>query len=157
LIIIIFLSGGHMARGRGTVNKVILIGRLGADPQLKYTPSGKAFVNFSLATNASWKDQDGTQQERTEWHRIVAWGKLAEVVGEWLKKGSNVFIEGRLQTRSYDDTNGVKRYITEIVASDLEMLGRKGETGGNGGDSTDSTEPPPEEMPTPEGEDDLPF
>ena len=146
-----------MARGRGTVNKVILIGRLGADPQLKYTPSGRAFVNFSLATNASWKDQDGTQQERTEWHRIVAWGKLAEVVGEWLKKGSNVFIEGRLQTRSYEDTNGVKRYITEIVASDLEMLGRKGETAGDTGESEESTAPSAEEIPSPEGEDDLPF
>ncbi|MBN1783003.1 single-stranded DNA-binding protein [bacterium] len=145
-----------MSRGRGTVNKVILVGRLGADPQLKYTPSGRAFVNFSVATNQSWKDQDGNQQEKTEWHRVVAWSKLAEVVGEYLKKGSNVFIEGRLQTRSYDDANGVKRYITEIVANDLEMLGRKGEGADTGG-APDSEPPPPDEAAPPEGEDDLPF
>jgi len=116
-----------MARGRGTVNKVILVGRLGADPQLKYTPSGKANVSFSLATNAVWKDQDGNQQEKTDWHRITAWSKLAEVMGEWLKKGSYIFIEGRLQTRTYEDANGVKKWITEVVATDMEMLGRKGE------------------------------
>jgi single-strand DNA-binding protein len=141
-----------MARGRGTINKVMLIGRLGADPQLKYTPSGRANVNFNLATNASWKDQEGNQQDRTDWHRIVAWGKLAEVIGEWLKKGSLVYIEGRLQTRNYDDNNGVKRYITEVVVTDMEMLGGKGQ-----GDS-----PAPEapaDMPDagPEAEDDLPF
>jgi single-strand DNA-binding protein len=139
-----------MARGRGTVNKVTLIGRLGADPQLKYTPSGRATVNFNLATNASWKDQDGNQQERTDWHRIVAWGKLAEVVGEWLKKGSLVYLEGRLQTRSYDDNNGVKRYITEVVVSDLEMLGGKGQ-----GESSEAA--PPENVPEATAEDDLPF
>lgn len=145
-----------MSRGRGTVNKVMLIGRLGADPQLKYTPSGKATVNFNLATNASWKDQEGNMQERTDWHRIVAWGKLAEIIGEWLKKGSNVYIEGRLQTRSYDDQNGVKRYITEVVASDLEMLG-----GGSGrGGADQSQDMPPSEpmgMGADEPEDDLPF
>jgi single-strand DNA-binding protein len=144
-----------MAIGRGTVNKVILVGRLGADPQLKYTPSGKANVNFNMATNAVWKDQDGNQQEKTDWHRISAWGKLAEVMGEWLKKGSYVYIEGRLQTRSYEDANGVKKYITEVVASDLEMLGKKGE-------SAPSGEPPAEDVPPDkdapqEAAEDLPF
>ncbi|HDQ45889.1 MAG TPA: single-stranded DNA-binding protein [bacterium] len=139
-----------MARGRGTVNKVTLIGRLGADPQLKYTPSGRATVNFNLATNASWKDQDGNTQERTDWHRIVAWSKLAEVMGEWLKKGSLVYLEGRLQTRTYDDDKGVKRYITEVVASDMEMLGGKGQ-----GDASDSAAPA--DIPEGEPEDDLPF
>ena len=141
-----------MARGRGTVNKIILVGRLGADPQLKYTPSGKANASFNLATNMVWKDQDGNQQEKTDWHRITAWGKLAEVMGEWLKKGSYVYLEGRLQTRSYDDANGVKKWITEVVATDMEMLGRKGET------QTGGEEEPPD---IPEGggeaEDDLPF
>ncbi len=142
-----------MARGRGTVNKVILIGRLGADPQLKYTPSGKANVTFNLATNASWKDQEGNQQERTDWHRVVAWGKLAEVMGEWLKKGSSVFLEGRLQTRTYDDSNGVKKWITEVVATDMEMLGKKGDSGGG-----DTGEAVPDDIPDSEGKDeDLPF
>lgn len=139
-----------MARGRGTVNKVILVGRLGADPQLKYTPSGRANASFSLATNAVWKDQDGNQQQRTDWHRVKAWGKLAEVMGEWLKKGSYVYLEGRIETRTYEDTNGVKKWITEVVATDMEMLGRKGE------------QEPVEEMPgdaVGEGDepDDLPF
>ena len=144
-----------MAIGRGTVNKVILVGRLGADPQLKYTPSGRANVNFNIATNAVWKDQEGNQQEKTDWHRVSAWGKLAEVMGEWLKKGSYVYIEGRLQTRSYEDANGVKKYITEVVASDLEMLGKKGE-------ATPAEAPPTEDIPPDkdapkEGEEDLPF
>jgi single-strand DNA-binding protein len=139
-----------MAIGRGTVNKVILVGRLGADPQLKYTPSGRANVNFNLATNAVWKDQEGNQQEKTDWHRVSAWGKLAEVMGEWLKKGSYVYIEGRLQTRSYEDNNGVKKYITEVVATDLEMLGKKGE-------SEPTEAPPTEEVPPQEGDENLPF
>lgn len=139
-----------MSRGRGTVNKVILVGRLGADPQLKYTPSGKANANFNVATNFTWKDQDGNKQDKTDWHRVVAWGKLAEVMGEWLKKGSYVYIEGKLQTRSYDDSNGVKKWITEVVATDMEMLGRKGgETG--------SEEAQPEIEDTGEEESDLPF
>ena len=140
-----------MSRGRGTVNKVILVGRLGADPQLKYTPSGRANASFNIATNLVWKDQDGNQQEKTEWHRVIAWGKLAEVIGEWLKKGSYVYIEGRLQTRSYDDNNGVKKWITEVVATDLEMLGKKGEG------STDTEAIPPEEIPEGNEESDLPF
>lgn len=144
-----------MARSKGTVNKVILVGRLGADPELKYTPSGRAFVNFNLATNAAWKDQDGNQQERTDWHRVTSWGKLAEIMGEYLKKGSLVYVEGRLQTRNYDDANGVKRYITEVVADEMTMLGGKGDGGSASGGGAI---PPPDdsEMP-PEGGDDLPF
>ena len=141
-----------MAQGRGTVNKVILVGRLGADPQLKYTPSGKANVQFNVATNAVWKDQEGNQQEKTDWHRIVAWGKLAEVMGEWLKKGSYVYLEGRLQTRSFDDNSGAKRYITEVVVDNMEMLGKKDEGSSNGGSS-----PPPEAIPDDKVEEDLPF
>jgi single-strand DNA-binding protein len=133
-----------MSRGRGTVNKVILVGRLGADPQLKYTPSGRANASFNIATNLIWKDQDGNQQDKTDWHRVSAWGKLAEVMGEWLKKGSYVYIEGRLQTRTYEDNNGVKKWITEVVATDMEMLGKKGEAG-------EPEEAPPEDVPT-EGE-----
>jgi len=141
-----------MARGRGTVNKVILVGRLGADPQLKYTPSGKANASFSVATNYVYKDQEGNQQDKTDWHRVTAWGKLAEVMGEWLKKGSYVYLEGRLQTRTYEDTNGVKKWITEVVVTDMEMLGKKGE-----GSGQESSAPPPEEIPSGEGEEDLPF
>ena len=150
-----------MSRGRGTVNKVILVGRLGADPQLKYTPSGKANASFNVATNAVWKDQEGNQQEKTDWHRVTAWGKLAEVMGEWLKKGSNVYLEGRLQTRTYEDNNGVKKWITEVVVTDMEMLGRKGEGMGAGtgtGTGTGADAPSPEEIPPSEGgEEDLPF
>ena len=142
-----------MSRGRGTVNKVILVGRLGADPQLKYTPSGKANVNFSLATNAVWKDQEGNQQERTDWHRVVAWNKLAEVISEWLKKGSYLYIEGRLQTRTYEDSNGVKKWITEVVASDMEMLGKKGDSASTG----DATPDLPDAEAPEGGEEDLPF
>ncbi|MCK5145806.1 single-stranded DNA-binding protein [bacterium] len=140
-----------MARGKGTINKVTLIGRLGADPQLRYTPSGRASATFNIATNYGWKDNDGNPQERTDWHRIVAWGKLAEIMGEWLKKGSLVYLDGRLQTRNYED-NGVKKYITEVVVTDMEMLGRKGESGGSGG-----SEPLPEEPPVIDQNDDLPF
>ncbi|MFQ6618933.1 MAG: single-stranded DNA-binding protein [Fidelibacterota bacterium] len=113
-----------MALNRGSVNKVILVGYLGADPELRYTPAGVATATFNIATNEVWKDQDGTQQERTEWHRIVAWRKLAEFCGEWLKKGRLVYISGRLQTRSWEDKDGIKRYTTEIVADELTMLGR---------------------------------
>ena len=112
-----------------SLNKVQLIGNLGKDPELRYTASGVAVATFSVATNESWKDQDGNLQERTEWHNIVAWRKLAEICGEWLKKGKKVYIEGRIQTRSYDDKNtGAKKYITEIVAGDMIMLdgGRAG-------------------------------
>lgn len=145
-----------MAVGRGTVNKVILIGRLGRDPELRYTPDGTAVATLNLATNVIWKDKDGNQQERTEWHRIVAWRKLAEICGEWLKKGSHIYVEGRLQTRSWEDKNGVKRFTTEIVADRMQMLDRKGEV------VAAEAEEPPEigevsEPETPASGDDLPF
>ena len=109
------------------INKVILIGNLGKDPELRYTPNSKAVATFSLATTEKWKDKEGQFQEKTEWHNIVAWGKQAEICKEYLKKGSSVYVEGRLQHRSYDDKDGNKKYITEIVARSVQMLGRKGE------------------------------
>ena len=114
-----------MASGKASVNKVILIGNLGADPELKYTPNGAAVANLSLATIDTWKDNDGNKQERTEWHRVIIWKKLAEITAEYLKKGSKVYFEGRLQTRSWEDKDGVKRYTTEVVADNMVMLGQK--------------------------------
>ena len=112
-----------------SLNKVCLIGHLGRDPELSYTAGGIAVAKFSVATNERWKDDSGNFQDRTEWHNIVAWRKLAEICGQYLKKGSKVYLEGRLQTRSWDDKNtGVKRYMTEIIAGDLIMLDAKGET-----------------------------
>ena len=107
---------------KGSVNKVILIGNLGSDPELRFTPSGVQVANFSLATSESWTDKAGERQERTEWHRIVLWRRLAEVAGQYLKKGSKIYIEGKLQTRSWEDQNGQKRYTTEVVANSMEML-----------------------------------
>jgi single-strand DNA-binding protein len=109
-----------------SLNKVTLIGNLGKDPELRYTSGGVAVATFSLATNESWKDQDGNMQERTQWHNIVAWRKLAEIASEYLKKGSKVYIEGKLQYRSYDDKNGVKRNVTEIVMDEMLMLDSRG-------------------------------
>jgi single-strand DNA-binding protein len=115
-----------MAR-RG-INKVIIVGNVGANPEVRYTPSGAAVANFTVATNESWKDQSGAQQERVEWHRIVAWGKLGEICGEYLRKGSHVYLEGRLRTRTWEDQNKIKRYTTEILATDLQMLDKKQDT-----------------------------
>ena len=113
-----------MARG---VNKVILIGSLGRDPEVRYMPSGAAVANVRMATNESWRDrQTGEQQERTEWHSVVFFGKLGEIVGEYLRKGSQVYVEGRLQTRKWQDREGNDRYTTEIVASEMQMLGGRG-------------------------------
>jgi single-strand DNA-binding protein len=110
-----------MARG---INKVILIGNLGADPETRYMPSGGAVTNLRLATSESWKDKEsGEQQERTEWHRVAMFGRLAEIAAEYLRKGSQVYIEGRLRTRKWQDNQGNDRYTTEIVASDMQMLG----------------------------------
>lgn len=112
-----------MARG---INKVILVGNLGADPETRYTPSGSAVTNIRLATTESWKDrQTGEQNERTEWHRIVFFNRLAEVAGEYLKKGSQVYIEGKMQTRKWQDQNGQDRYTTEVVANEMQMLGSR--------------------------------
>ncbi len=130
------------------INKVILIGNLGKDPELRYTPNSQAVATFSLATNRRWKDKEGQQQDQTDWHNIVAWGKQAEICKEYLKKGSSVFVEGRIQYRTYDDKDGNKRYITEIVARSIQMLGRKGEA---------KEEPLSQDLESSAAEEDLPF
>lgn len=135
-----------------SINKVILIGNLGQDPEVRYTSTGVAVATFSLATNESYKDQDGNLQDKTQWHNIVAWRKLAEICGEYLKKGSRIYIEGKIQYRQYDDKNGIKRYVTEIVADQMMMLDSKGTTQNSGGEVS----LPPVE-PQSEKEDDLPF
>jgi single-strand DNA-binding protein len=141
-----------------SINKIILIGNLGQDPELRYTSSGVAVASFSMATSESWKDQDGNVQEKTQWHKLVTWRKLAEIVGEYLKKGSKVYVEGRIQYRSYDDKNGVKRDITEIVVDQLLMLDSKGASHANGSSagSAASSQQPVEES-GPDKVDDLPF
>jgi single-strand DNA-binding protein len=124
-----------MARG---VNKVILVGNLGKDPEVRYMPNGNAVANITLATTESWKDkQSGEQQDKTEWHRIVMFRRLGEIAGEYLKKGSQVYIEGKLQTRKWQDNSGNDRYTTEIVANEMQMLGGRG-GGGSTGFSSDS-------------------
>jgi len=120
-----------MARG---INKVILIGNLGADPEVRYMPNGNAVTNVNLATSESWKDkQSGQMQERTEWHRVVFFNRLAEIAGEYLRKGSKVYIEGSLRTRKWQGQDGQDRYTTEIVASEMQMLDGRGGEGGQGG------------------------
>lgn len=114
-----------------SVNKAILIGNLGKDPEVRYMPSGEAIANITLATTDSWKDKSGTKQERTEWHRVSFFGRQAEVVGEYLKKGSQIYVEGRIQTRKWQDKEGQERYTTEIVADRMQMLGGKSSGGGS--------------------------
>ncbi|MBU1558993.1 MAG: single-stranded DNA-binding protein [Gammaproteobacteria bacterium] len=149
-----------MARG---VNKVILIGNLGSDPETRYMPNGGAVTNVSLATSEFWKDKEsGEQHEKTEWHRVVFFGRLAEIAGEYLKKGSKVFIEGSLRTRKWQDKSGTDRYTTEIIASEMQMLDSKGSSGGS---NFDTPAPAKESFgsaaPAPEAsanfEDDIPF
>jgi single-strand DNA-binding protein len=122
-----------------SVNKVILIGNVGRDPETRYMPSGDAIVNLSLATTDTWKDKNGEKQERTEWHRVAFFGKTAEIAGQYLRKGSQVYIEGRLQTRKWTDKEGQERYTTEIVADRMQMLGSRG----GGGDAPMDREPAP--------------
>jgi single-strand DNA-binding protein len=120
-----------MARG---VNKVIIVGNLGQDPEVKYMPSGQAVCNISVATTDNWSDKaSGEKQEKTEWHRVVFFRRLAEIAGEYLKKGSQVYIEGRLQTRKWKDQSGVEKYTTEIIANEMQMLGGRGGGGASGG------------------------
>ena len=148
-----------------SVNKVILLGNLGKDPEVKYTPSGAPVAKLTLATNERYKDKGGEWQDRTEWHNVVLWQRLAEIAGEYLKKGSKVYIEGRLQTRSWDDKQtNQKRYMTEIVASDLVLLGGRGEAGdqgsSRGGNNFDQRTPEPEPAAvgsTPISDEDIPF
>jgi single-strand DNA-binding protein len=147
-----------MARG---VNKVILVGNLGKDPEVRYMPSGNAVANVTLATTESWKDkQSGEKQERTEWHNVVFYSRLAEIAGEYLKKGSQVYVEGSLRTRKWQDKNGNDRYTTEIIASDMQMLGGRGGTAGYAA-STAGTHMPEQPVATgaaePDFDDDIPF
>jgi single-strand DNA-binding protein len=134
------------------VNKVILVGNLGADPEIRYTPSGTAVANFRIATSENWTNKEGQRETRTEWHRIVTFGKLAEICGEYLSKGKQVYIEGRIQTRQWDDKEGVKRYTTEVVANTMQMLGRPGDQ-----PQAPEGEPPQAEEPAPPEMDDVPF
>jgi single-strand DNA-binding protein len=157
-----------MARG---INKVILVGNLGADPDTRYMPSGKAVTNIRIATSDSWKDkQTGDQQERTEWHSVVLFDKLGEIAAEYLRKGSQVYIEGSLRTRKWQDKEGKDRYTTEIVAREMQMLGGRGGAGGGGGGgggmeprssrpapSDDRSSPPPRDEGGGEFDDDIPF
>ena len=117
-----------------SVNKVILIGNLGRDPETRYMPDGGAVTNVSIATTETWKDKNGEKQEKTEWHRVAFFGKLAEIAGEYLKKGSQVYVEGRLQTRKWQDKDGQDKYTTEIVADRMQMLGSRQGMGGGGGE-----------------------
>ena len=157
-----------MARG---INKVILVGNLGKDPETRYMPNGKAVTNFTVATSESWKDkQTGEQREQTEWHNIVMYERLAEVAAEYLKKGSQVYIEGRLRTRKWQDKEGRDRYTTEVIANDMQMLGSRAGgagAGGGGGDLSRSGEAPTRAAPASAGsrapaeespfDDDIPF
>ena len=120
-----------------SVNKVILLGNLGRDPETRYTTGGDAVTNLNIATSEQWKDKSGEKQERTEWHRVVLFGRQAEIAGEYLKKGRSVYIEGRLQTRKYTDKDGVEKYSTEIVGDRMQLLGGR-EGGGGGGSGSDA-------------------
>ncbi len=159
-----------MSRG---INKVILVGNLGRDPEVKYMPSGGAVTNVTIATSESWKDkQSGEQQERTEWHRVVFFNRLAEIAGEYLRKGRQVYIEGSLRTRKWQGQDGQDRYTTEIVASEMQMLGGRGDDMGGGGGGRPSggggggggygggdrqSGPPPMSEPQMDPDDDIPF
>ncbi|MCG7931939.1 MAG: single-stranded DNA-binding protein [Candidatus Thiodiazotropha lotti] len=151
-----------MARG---INKVILIGNVGKDPETRYMPSGGAVTNVTLATSESWKDKNsGEQQERTEWHRIVFFNRLGEIAGEYLKKGSKVYVEGSLRTRKWQGQDGQDRYTTEIVANEMQMLDGRGGAAGTTGDSggrqgADSGQPSPQAAPHggDDFQDDIPF
>jgi len=143
---------------RGTINKAILVGRLGKDPEMKYTPSGTAVASFSIATNYSIKDGDGNYVDKTDWHNIVVFGRRAEFAGEYLSKGRLVYIEGRIQTRSWEDKDGNKRYITEIISSDVQLLGSKGDSPAKENDEPEA-DVQQKDVPVQEDEeaDDLPF
>ena len=155
-----------------SVNKVILVGNLGKDPELKYTPQGTPVAKFSLATNERFKDKDGNWQDRTEWHNITAWARTAEIAGEYLKKGNKVYIEGSLRTHSWDDKQtNQKKYMTEIVVNDMVLLGGRGEAGsggegggysrgasaGGGNNNFDQRAPEPEHASAPISDEDIPF
>ncbi len=135
-----------MAIDRGSVNKAILVGHLGNDPESRYLPSGDAVLNFSIATNTGWRDKEGEQKDQTEWHRCVMFGKQAEIAGKLLSKGKLVYLDGRLRTRSWEDKDGIKRYQTEVVVNNFTMLGGKGKSNSSTPQVSEGSE-----------EDDLPF
>lgn len=146
-----------------SVNKVILVGRLGKDPETRYMPNGDAVTNVTLATSENWKDKNGEKQEKTEWHRVTFYRKLAEIAGEYLKKGSMVYVEGRLETRKWTDKAGVEKYTTEIIANEMQMLGSRS-SGGNSFEVVDKPAASGGAKPAPKGggdfdnfEDDIPF
>jgi len=139
-------------QGDKMINKAILVGRLGKDPEIRYTPEGAMVTNFNLATDEQWKDKNGEKVQKTEWHKIVTFGKLAEICGNYLVKGKLIYIEGRIQTRTWEDKEGVKRYTTEIVASNMQMLDSKGAA--KAGDAAaENAGAPPVDAP----ENDVPF
>ena len=151
-----------MANG---VNKAIIVGNLGKDPEIRHAANGNQIANLTIATSEKWKDkQTGQQQEKTEWHRVCAFGKLAEIMGQDLKKGSQVYIEGKLQTRKWQDSNGQDRYTTEIVANEMQMLGGRGDSGQQGQQQGHQQQPPQQQQ-APQGqqqggdnyEDSIPF
>ena len=146
------------------LNKVMIIGRLGKDPEIRHTQTNTAVANFTVATTDLWKDREGQQQEKTEWHRVVAWGRLGEICGQYLTKGKQVYVEGSLQTRQWEDQNGQKRYTTEIKALSMQMLGSRGDTGAVPAAPAQSENPAvgggdpfPEAPSGPDQDDDLPF
>ena len=139
---------------KNSLNKVILIGNLGQDPEARFTPQGTAVTNLSIATNESWKDQSGEMQDRTEWHRVVMYGRMAETATEYMKKGQMVYVEGRLHTREWEDQNQIKRKTTEIRCDNFTMLGRRSDA--PAGQSQGAMSPSPSE-PASEVDDDLPF
>ncbi len=140
-----------------SLNKVMLIGNLGKDPEVRYTASGTAVAGFSLATSERFKGKNGEWEDRTEWHNITLWGRLAEIAGEYLAKGKTVYIEGRLQTRKWQDRDGKDRYTTEIVGEKMQMLSGKGEGGGRPGGSRGESQEPSYEEPAFNPDDDIPF
>ena len=151
-----------------SLNKAILIGNLGKDPEMRFMPNGDAVVNFSIATTESYKDRDGNKQDKTEWHNITIYGKLAEIANQYLKKGRSVYIEGRIQTRKWQDKNGQDRYTTEIIATAMQMLGERAESSGQPSPTetapssprptaTQQRRPPSPAKPVDEFEDDIPF
>ena len=148
-----------MARG---INKVIIVGNLGGDPETRYMPSGSAVTNLTVATNESWKDkQTGEQKDRTEWHKVAMFNRLAEIAAEYLRKGSQVYIEGKLRTRKWQDKNGQDRWTTEIIADEMQMLGGRGGSGGgsapmSSGQDSDPPSTPPQADPD-DFDDDIPF
>jgi single-strand DNA-binding protein len=137
------------------INKAILVGRLGADPEVRYTPDGAMVTNFRIATDEQWKDKNGEKVQKTEWHKVVAFGKLAEICGKYLVKGKLVYLEGRIQTRAWDDKEGVKRYTTEIVASNMQMLDSKGQRSADASPGEPTHPQSGADAPMPE--DDVPF